>query len=809
MTFQLPRLPVNLPARPARRARFGAAAVLFASIAWAFPAVGEPLSYNRDIRPILSENCFACHGFDPNTREAGLRLDTREGATADIDGAAAIVPGNVRRSSLWARIHSTDPDEVMPPPETHKSITPEQKAKLRQWIEQGAPYEKHWSFVPPADVTPPVVTRKDWPLNEIDPFVLAHLEAKNLAPSPTAEKSSLIRRVTLDLTGLPPTLDEIDAFLNDESPTAYTSLVDRLLTSPHYGERMAVTWLDAARYADTNGYQVDRDREIWRWRDWVIDAFNRNMPFDQFTIEQLAGDLLPNPTLEQRIATGFHRNNMMNEEGGIIPEEFLAEYAADRAETTATVWLAQTFNCCRCHDHKYDPFSARDFYSLKAFFHNVPEPGKGNYNASIRENSPPQLKLPTPEIEAKLKTLAAELQTTQLKLAETAAELPEHKVLTDQASALKKQITDTENSILTTLVMEEMAEPRATHILMRGAYDAPGEQVFATTPEVLPPMSDDLPRNRLGLAKWLVDPANPLTARVTVNRLWQQVFGHGLVKTSDDFGAQGESPSHPELLDWLATDFVRHGWDIKRLMKQIVTSATYRQQSRFTPELLEIDPENRLLARSPRERLLGEFIRDQALAASGLLVGTIGGPSVKPYHPPGLYEQVTSGRGTLVYVPGTGDDLHRRSLYTYWKRSVPHPAMLAFGTPFREVCTIQRPRSNTPLQALNLMNDETYVEAARFLAERMMKSAAKTPTERLTFGFRTVLARQPKPAETSILEAAYQRNLTDFQNDPAAAKALLGVGAKPADPTLDPAELAALTAVASTLLCLDETVTKP
>ena len=960
--------------------------------------------FNRDVRPILSDNCFACHGFDSKNRKADLRLDTREGATANNDGVTAIVPGNINKSALWKLINSTDANVVMPPPETHKTLSSEQKKTLRKWIEQGAPYEMHWSFVPPTVQELPKVKQGDWPRHPLDHFILAKLESKKLKPSPEAEKETLIRRVTLDLTGLPPTLQEVDAFLADTSPDAYEKVVDRLLASPHYGERMAVDWLDAARYADTNGFQVDRDREIWAWRDWVIGAFNRNLPFDQFTIEQLAGDLLPNPTIEQRIATGFNRNSMLNEEGGIDPEEFLNEYASDRAETTVAVWLAQTLNCCRCHDHKYDPLTARDFYSMKAFFNNVPELGAGNYGASIRVNSPPQIKLPAPEIEAEIAKLRAEMLQLENASAEAAKapqnpsssavtwttfaptalqsaggtkltiqldgavlasgenpaqetytvtapvtlgtisairlealnhdSLPAHGpgraddgnfVLTDvrmtvnspaapvrsvdfnaavavfsqkdfpvantidadvnsgwaihpeigkphtavfalgtpitvepgatvtisldfslpngnkhtighfrlaltdaptpaatvagqlaatksqaadQIAALKKKIGEMELTIPTTLVMAEMPEPRPTFILTRGAFDQPAEKVEPTTPAVLPPMTADLPRNRLGLAKWLVSPENPLTARVTVNRFWQQAFGYGLVKTSEDFGSQGQSPSHPELLDWLAMDFAGKGWDVKRLMKMMVTSATYRQGAAFTPELIETDPENRLLARSGRNRLLGEFIRDQALAVSGLLVDKIGGPSVKPYHPPGIYEQLTEGGTTNTYVPGTGDELFRRSLYTYWKRSVPHPAMLFFGTPFREVCTIQRPRSNTPLQALNLMNDPTYVEASRFLAVRMMENSADAP-QRLAYGFRTALARTPRPAEMTILERAHQRALADFRAAPEAAKALLAVGTKPADPKYDSAELAAFTSVASTILCMDETITKP
>ncbi len=769
----------------------------------------EPLRYNRDIRPILSDNCFACHGQDKANRKAGLRLDLREEAIVPVkSGDTAIVPGDVKRSTLVERIVSNDADARMPPPESHKQLTAKQSELLRRWIEQGAPYEGHWAFVPPAKVEPPAVKRADWPTNPVDRFVLAGLEAGSLSPSPEAGKEALIRRVTLDLTGLPPTLQEVDAFLSDASDGAYEKVVDRLLASPQYGERMAVNWLDAARYADTNGYQVDRDREIWRWREWVIAAFNRNVRFDQFTIEQLAGDLLPNPTQEQLIATGFHRNNMMNEEGGVDPSEFLAEYTADRVETTMTVWLGQTFNCCRCHDHKFDPFTQRDFYSMKAFFHNVPEPGRGEYEKSIRENSPPHLKLPTPDIAAKIKSLREQLAQKEQLSAAPAAPHPDRAGLDKEIADLKKQIADAESAIPTTLVMAEMQNPRPTFILKRGAFDSPGDRVEAATPKILPAMAADLPRNRLGLAQWLVAPENPLTARVAVNRFWQQVFGTGLVKTSDNFGAQGEYPTHPELLDWLARDFVAGGWDVKRLMKMLVTSATYRQSAAFTPRLLELDPENRLLARSSRNRLMGEFIRDQALAVSGLLVSNIGGPSVKPYHPPGIYEQLTEGKGTITYKPGTGEDLYRRSLYTYWKRSVPHPAMLVFGTPFREVCCVQRSRSNTPLQALILLNDETYVEAARFLAVRIMGSS-KDDGQRLKFAFRTVLARAPRPNEQAILEKSHARALADFRNDPAAAKALLAVGSKSAPADLDPAELAAWATVAGTLLSLDESFTRP
>jgi hypothetical protein len=992
----------------------------------ASPLAAAELSFNRDIRPILSDNCFACHGQDARQRKAGLRLDVREDALKPAkSGKRALVPGTAAKSELWARVNHADADEVMPPPETHKTLTAAQKLKLRQWIEQGAKYEPHWAFVPPAPVKPPTVKRAGWTRNDIDRFILARLDREGLIPSQEASKESLIRRVTLDLTGLPPTIAEIDAFLADKSANAYEKVVDRLLASPRYGERMAVDWLDAARYADSNGYQVDRDRELWPWRDWVIRAFNDNMRFDQFTIEQLAGDLLPNATFEQRVATGFHRNHMMNEEGGIIPEEFLAEYTADRVETTAAIWLGQTFNCTRCHDHKFDPFTQRDFYGMKAFFHNVPEKGVGNYGSPIRQNAPPFLKLPAPDVDAKIGKLNEQVKTVKDQLADftgkssagigewarhlresapnwTPAEIlaasggdapprvdepartveigpqetrpntvkitahlapgritalqlecttlatiagfqwsdlkvarpakpgekrlalklraltvadslaaaesakvldndrktraalsfkpsrpalavfelepplevkddhtkleidlgvenangpsrwrvltsgidadllvptniltlarieegkrsdaeqkqlaafrlaqqPEHRRLSDELARLQKALTAADGEYPTTLVMEEMAEARPTFILARGAYDKPGDRVTAATPAILPALAPDQPHNRLGLAHWLVDPTNPLPARVTVNRYWQQVFGTGLVKSSEDFGSQGESPSHPELLDWLAGEFIRSGWNVKQLMKLMVTSATYRQHSRLTAKLQEKDPENRLLARAPRYRWPAEIIRDQALATSGLLVEKQGGPSVKPYHPAGLYEQVTAGTGYITYVPGKGDDLRRRSLYTYWKRSVPNPGMLLFDAPFREACTLRRPRTSTPLQALNLMNDPTYVEAARFLAQRMIREGGATPEFRLTYGFRQLLARPPQAAELKVLRAAFDRSWADFQKDTAAAKAFLGVGEAGLDASLDPVELAAYTAVAGTLLNLDEVIMK-
>lgn len=838
-------------------------------------AAAEPLRFNRDIRPILSNHCYACHGPDSQARQGGLRLDRREQAIAAAEsGGVAIVPKDPQASQLVKRILSADPDVVMPPPATNKPLTSRQKELLQRWIEEGAEYEPHWSFLPLQRPALPVVKRSEWPRNEIDAFILSRLESEGLPPSPATELPTLIRRLSLDLTGLPPPPADVDAFVKEMSEAqaaddaVYRRWVDHYLESPHYGERMAVDWLDAARFADTNGYQVDRDREMFAWRDWVINAFNANLPFDQFTVEQIAGDLLPDATLSQKIATGFHRNHMLNEEGGVIPAEFLAEYCADRVESTAAIWLGQTFNCARCHDHKFDPFTQRDFYGLYAFFHNVTEGGIGNYGSNIRRNAPPFLKLPAPELEAKLVTLRAEQKTAQEKLPGLDAKLlaeqpkweeqlrktiadagqqtpatppavpedivaiikkeaadrtedekkkltgyhqttnPERKILADQIAALTKQVDETELQVPTALVMEELPQPRVTNILIRGVYNQLGDVVTAGTPASLPAMAAELPRNRLGLARWLVDPANPLPARVTVNRLWQSLFGVGLVRTSEDFGTQGETPSHPELLDWLAAEFLHSGWDVKHMLRLMVTSTTYRQSSRLTPELWERDPDNRLLARGPRFRLQSEFLRDQALAAGGLLVAKIGGPSVKPYHPPGLYEQVTAGSGTNVYVEGTGEDLHRRSLYSYWKRSVPNPAMLVFDSPFRESCTLRRPRTNTPLQALNLMNDPTYVEAARFLAGRMLTDAGPDTEARLTHGFRLVLARAPKPAELAVLSAAYQRAQLDFQADAAAAAELLKIGARRSPENLDPVQLAAMTILGGTILNLDEAVMK-
>ncbi len=978
-------------------------------------SAAEPLRYNRDIRPILSDNCFACHGPDKAKQKAGLRLDVRDAAIKPAEsGDVAIVPGKVDESTLVARIFTDDKDDIMPPPKSHKKLSAAQKDTLKRWVAEGAKYEQHWAYVPVPSVKVPTAAdlpKADaeslkWPRNEIDWFILQKLAERGLKPSPRAEASTLARRIALDLTGLPPKPELLKGF----NPAKLDDYIGANFKSPHYGERMAVDWLDAARYADTQGYQVDRDQDMSPWRDWVIAAFNKNMRFDQFTVEQLAGDLLPGATLEQKVATGFHRNHMVNVEGGIIPAEFIAEYTADRVETTAAVWMGQTFNCTRCHDHKFDPFTQKDFYSMKAFFANVGEQGEGAQDS---------VTLPSQDIEKRLAPLQTEVTAWQDKLAKQAiaaadvrawadrlvkqrlewepleiakitapqgepktasdarafdlslvnrenkpivatVKLPagkritalrlecsteadgarislgrvfaqqgkktiamigavegvslkaveaervltagrkaaamlqpgpnkpaealvwelttplevkaadesltfsitvtaagretEWRVLFSEAPAdqlvaestldiaekdaaklsraesnilkrdfqlalaeskeartkiadLNERIAEIRKRQPAAIVMNERAQPRDTFVLMRGVYDKPGDKVTAATPAALPPLPQDAARNRLGLARWLVSAEHPLTARVTVNRLWQSIFGTGLVRTSEDFGSQGEAPSHPELLDWLAGEFMRSGWDIQHLLRIMLTSATYQQSSRLTPALLAADPDNRLLARGPRFRINAEFVRDQALAAAGLLSEKVGGKSVKPYHPPGLYELVTAGSSTNTYVEDKGEGLHRRSLYTYWKRSVPHPAMIAFDAPGREVCALRRPRSNTPLQALNLMNDPAYIEAARHLALRMIQSAPTVPAQ-IQHGYHTLLGRDAKGAELAVLTRAYERTRADFAANPSATAGLLKTGAPTPDAKVDPAVLAAMTGVASTMLCLDETVTK-
>lgn len=1024
---KLIRIPVSVPVPRL------AVSLLCAGFAF---AQGE-ISFNRDVRPILSDRCFGCHGPDAAPRKIRLRLDSEAAATADLgSGKKAIVPGHPELSEAVRRITAPSAAMRMPPASSGLTLSQREIDVVRNWIAQGAKWQKHWSFVPPERPALPSVALSSWPRNSIDHFVAAKLEREALQPRPEASRATLIRRVSLDLTGLPPTPAEVEAFLRDISPKAYEKVVDRLLASPHYGERMAIRWLDAARYADTNGYQTDAERYMWRWRDWVIDAFNSNKPFDRFTVEQIAGDRLPNATLDQKIATGFNRNHRGNSEGGIVPEEYLAEYAVDRVETMSTVFLGLTVGCARCHNHKYDPIAQREFYQLFAYFNNIPELGRYLKFG----NTPPHVKAPTSEQKVKLSELDRALASAERAFAElgskanaaqrawerslqrganwlpdralvahlpldepgnpgvvgssarfdgqrvieagdkgnfgfydkfTAAawinpvssggpiltraedkenaegwglylvenhlevnlikrklddsirvqtknafptggwhhvamtydgsrmatgvqiyvdgqpqELeivldainqdfstteplriggaggfgPPFKGLIDEARVYARALTSDEVAMLasrrdlaeiaaatqrtpaeqqklrqaflqtaappaiqsawkdqeetrrnrdaflegvqTVMVMEEKPVPKDTFLLLRGAYDRPGEKVSRGVPAALydsPPRSSD---DRLGLAQWLVDPANPLTARVTVNRFWQMYFGTGIVKTIEDFGSQGEWPSHPELLDWLATEFVSSGWDVKRLQKLIVTSATYRQSSAVTPELAAKDPENRLLARGPRLRLPAETVRDQALFVSGLMVNKIGGPSVKPYQPTGLWSEL----GGADYETDKGEGLYRRSLYTFWKRTAPPPFMANFDSAMRESCTVRESRTNTPLQALNLMNDVTFVEAARKLAERVITGAA--PEEQFNLLFLRVLSRQPNANERTKLTAALASYKDHFSSKPEAAMQFTSVGDSKPDPRIAVPELAAWTAISSAILNLDEAVTK-
>lgn len=757
------------------------------------------VDFDRDIRPILSNTCFNCHGPDESNRKAKLRLDTKQGAFADRGGSAAIVPGQPDRSELYVRVSAKNPADRMPPVRFPHQLSAKQIDTLKLWIEQGADWREHWAFVPPQRPATPKVKTTAWPKNDIDTFILARLEKEGLSPSAPASREKWLRRVTLDLTGLPPTLKEIDDFLADKTPQAFETVVDRLLASPRYGEHMAVEWLDAARYADTNGYQQDRTRTMWPWRDWVVQAMNDNMPFDQFTVEQIAGDLLPDAKVPQKIATGFNRNHMLNGEGGRLAEESRVEYVVDRVETTSTVWLGLTLGCCRCHNHKYDPVSQKEFYRFYAFFNNIDEVGGVDRGG----NAKPVLALPTPEQTARLEKLRQEL--TGLK--EQQKNAPEEKSrlsLKKSADAKAKAIDDYERSFLEVMIMQDKPQPRDTYVLQRGQWNQPdqSEKMTPGIPSVLPPLPGDLPPNRLALARWLVDPAHPLTARVAVNRYWQHFFGRGLVKTTEDFGSQGERPSHPDLLDWLATEFVKSGWDVKHIHRLIVLSATYRQSSTSTPDLLQRDPENILLARGPRVRLSSLVLRDQALSVSGLLVSRMGGPAVKPYQPDVWFDL---SLGKTKYEPDKGEDLYRRSLYTFWRRAV-GPTML-FDTPARQVCTVRAARTNTPLHALTLMNDIGYVEAARVFAQNTLKQ--KTSAEdRLTLAFRTATGRQPTPNELATLGKVLHKIHARYQADPAGASKLIHVGDSPPDAALNPVELAAYTGVMNLILNLDEVVTK-
>jgi hypothetical protein len=800
--------------------------------------------FNREILPILSNNCYSCHGPDAAHRKGHRRLDTPEGAYAGRHDFRAIVPGNVEESEVWHRIISTDEEEMMPPKNSNKPpLTPAQQELIKRWIEAGAVYEKHWAFEPVARPNIP-----DTAIHPVDAFVRTHLAAERLAPAPEASRATLIRRVSLDLTGLPPTPAEVAAFEADAAPGAYERVVDRLLASSAYGERMAWDWMEVARYADTNGYQHDRTRTMWPWRDWVVKAFNENMPYDQFTIWQLAGDLLPNATTEQKVATAFLRNHPINGEGGRIPEENRVDYVLDMTDTTSTAWLGLTMACARCHDHKFDPISQRDYYSFSAYFNQTPVTGEGgdpqtkpvvDFSTSeqatelaareraigSQQDVVKELELgvfPRPEGQPASKSPVAQSLTAVEAL--NALDKPPGKrnaegldVLATQVEsrfpayaaevrALQKLVLARDEAaaaMVRVMVMADRPEPRKTFLLSRGLYNEPRDEVPATTPAEFPPPPADAPANRLGLARWLLTPENPLTARVTVNRFWQMFFGIGLVKTPEDFGHQSEFPVHADLLDWLATDFRDSGWDVKHLVRTIVTSATYRQSSQITSAMLERDPENRLLARGPRFRLPSWMIRDQALAASGLLVKKLGGPAVKPYQPAGVWEAATFGKSR--YVTDTGESLYRRSLYTFWRRIV-GPTMF-FDTASRSVCTVKPTRTNTPLHALATLNDPTYVEASRVLAAHAL-TATGDVARRLTLIYERVLARAPAPAEAQVLLDGLARHRAEFTATPEAAYALLAVGEARNPDGLDPIEQAAWSLLCLAVLNFDETLNK-
>ena len=1006
------------------------------------------VDFARDVLPILAENCFACHGPDSGQRKANLRLDQEDEAKKTV-----IVAGDADVSEIFRRITSGDPEVRMPHPDSNRApLSPEQVESIRIWIDEGAPWAQHWSYASVTNQTLPDVTANNWPRNGVDHFILAQLKTAGLEPSPEATRETLIRRLALDLTGLPPTLDMVDAFLEDESDDAYENVVDQLLTSSDYGEHMAREWMDGARYADTNGYQNDFKRMMWPWRDWVINAFNANMPFDQFTIEQLAGDLLPDATDSQRIATGFHRNNRANTEGGSIEDEWRIENIVDRVETTGAMFLGLSIGCARCHDHKYDPISQEEFYEFFAFFNSTADRG---FYEETRGNAGPIVSLPSFESQVKVaefdRSIASfqesidqlkaalpfefEAWRARLKEQSSSGQVPEAALTVDlrddsdtpegisafdglngtalqfdgspeafidvEASAaferdrpysvsmwvrrdgsgalfskmddatahrgvdilildegeisvhivnawpdnaikvvsekplregtwahlcvtydgsskadgvkvyidgfpapvkaeqdgltdsihtdlplrigsrstgahFKGALSDfryfdevlkeddvvrlTENgiqvaliaanspesneriedffdfqhsfqideagdrlrtvrkersdyvkaSIPTVMVMEELKEPRPTYRLKRGAYDAPDttRELHPGIPAFLPPLPDEAPRNRLGLAQWIVSERNPLTARVTVNRYWQMIFGRGLVKTSEDFGLQGAPPTHPKLLDWLASDFVSSGWDVKGLLKRIAMSSTYRQSSVLSDHILESDPAGTLYASAPRYRMTAEVLRDNALAVSGLLKRRIGGPSVKPYQPEGLWEELAGGAGEGPYKVAEGDNLYRRSLYTYRKRTVPPPTMTTFDSPGWDLCIVRRGITNTPLQALALLNDVTYAEAARNLAQRMIEDGGSRTKPRIVHGFRLATGRQPTENELTVLREGLDLYRNTYSSDADAAAALIDVGESVAPGTIDAGDLAAYTSLASVILNLDESITR-
>jgi len=756
-------------------------------------SAGGP-NFNRDIRPILSENCFLCHSQDPDHRGGDLRLDIREDAIAARDEGPAIIPGDPKNSAIIKRIISKDPDMVMPQPKAHMAkLKPEQLAMLEKWIADGAKYEAHWAFVPPQKTETSAA-------NPVDHFIAKRLKTDGIKAAPLANDHTLVRRLYLDLTGLPPTPQDIDTYLADSAPDRWEKLINRLMDSPHFAERLALPWLDGARYSDTHGYSIDDHRDMWAWRDWVINAFQKNQPYDQFVREQIAGDLIPGATPDQIAATGFLRNSMNTHEGGTIAEEYRVNYTVDKVDAVSTSILGLTMKCAQCHDHKYDPISQREYFQMFAFFNTSSEAGLGATNAS----SPPVMDYKSPLGDGgmqQLKDRVAELEALKANPPPQLASRMDNasKAIDVEISVLKRDIDRGHTSVM---VMDHKPELRKTHILIRGAYDQHGDEVSAGVPAVLPPMEASASPTRLELANWITRPDHPLTARVAVNRMWQMVFGRGIVETASDFGNQGSWPTHPELLDWLAVDFIEHGWDMRHSLKTILTSETYRRSAGSTPEHLEKDPRNELLARSPRTRLPAEVIRDQALAVSGLLNTAIGGPGV---HPPqhDLWSEISHfGYNppftAQIFLPGRDASTLRRSVYTFWKRTSPPPVLTLFDAPTRETCAVVRNATNTPLQALVVMNEPQFIAASVALGKRMLAEGGASSTSRLTHGFRLVTGRNPEANEMKLLEKALARHLERFSTSAADAQTLAGTP-----------EQAAYAMLGSTLINLDEFINRP
>lgn len=771
--------------------------------------VVRALQFNRDIRPILADKCYACHGPDAAEREADLRLDDPADAQRDRGGYAVVVPHDPVASTLVDRIKSEDPDMRMPPASAGKELSADEIQRLEQWIQEGAEYAKHWAYVPPTRAPLPAVDRADWSQNPLDRFLLAGLAAHQLQPSPRADRVTLVRRLSFDLTGLPPSPEEVQQFLQDPAPNAWERVVDRLLASPHFGERMASYWLDLVRYANTVGYHGDQEHAIAPYRDWVIAAFNANMPFDRFTREQLAGDLLPDPTLEQRIATGYNRVLQTSHEGGVQVKEYLTKYSADRVRNFGSVWLGSTLACAECHNHKFDPFTQADFYQLAAFFADIDDLRSFQASDTTPTKRDPELIVPRAEDRAEWQRLCAERTDLQRQLsgdqagpAATAAA-----ALRDRLDTVIRQIAEIETLGRRTMVTETV-EPRSIRVLHRGDWmDTSGPIVLPDVPEFLPRCNvGDRRANRLDLANWLVARQNPLTARVLANRLWYLCFGAGLCASLEDFGNQGEEPTYPELLDYLSVELQDHGWDIKRLVRLIVTSEAYRQSSQPTESLLQRDPKNQLFARQGLFRLPAEMVRDSMLSFSGLLVPESGGVASRPYQPEGYYAFLNFP--TRTYQSDQDRQQYRRSVYMHWQRQFLHPMLKAFDAPMREECTARRATSNTPLAALTMLNDPSFIEGARMLATRALQEPAGTVPQRLSWMWRRVLSREPIGAELSELLRLHQQERATFAADPVAAKRLVSIGLSPVSADTDPVELAALTSVARAILNLHETITR-